>query len=63
MRCEVGVLATSARGPEYAKAPLEFTRDAGGLHLTLPEGRSSGWAFTFDYVFTFEISGQGLVRG
>ncbi|HKH93706.1 MAG TPA: alpha-L-fucosidase [Gemmatimonadaceae bacterium] len=46
-----------------AKAPLEYTRDAQGLHVTLPEGRSSGWQFTFDYVFTFEISGQGLTKG
>ena len=46
-----------------AKAPLEYTRDASGLHVTLPEGRSSGWQFTFDYVFTFEISGQGITRG
>ncbi|HEV7994076.1 MAG TPA: alpha-L-fucosidase [Gemmatimonadaceae bacterium] len=46
-----------------APAPLEFTRDAQGLHLTLPEGRDSGYRFTFDYVFTFEISGTGLAKG
>jgi len=43
-----------------APKPLEFSRDTQGLHLTLPEGRSSGWQFTFDYVFAFEISGNGL---
>jgi alpha-L-fucosidase len=45
-----------------APTPLEHTRDAQGLHLMLPEGRSSGYQFTFDYVYTFEISGQGLTR-
>jgi alpha-L-fucosidase len=43
--------------------PLEFTRDAQGLNLTLPDGRSSGYAFTFDYVFSFEISGTGITKG
>ena len=41
-----------------ARAPLEYTRDAEGLHLALPEGRSGG----IEYVFGFEISGQGLVK-
>jgi alpha-L-fucosidase len=46
-----------------AAKPLEFTRDAQGLHVALPEGRDSGYRFTFDYVFGFEISGNGITRG
>jgi alpha-L-fucosidase len=40
-----------------AAAPLAHTRDADGLQVTLPERRSG------QYVFTFEISGQGIARG
>jgi hypothetical protein len=40
-----------------ASAPLEQTRTAAGLAIKLPE-RKPG-----DYVYTFEISGRGLVAG
>ena len=39
-----------------AAAPLEHTRDAQGLTITVPERRQG------NYVYTFEISGQGLVK-
>ena len=39
-----------------AAAPLEHTRDATGLVITLPERRAG------EYVYAFEISGPGLVR-
>jgi alpha-L-fucosidase len=38
-------------------APLEQTRTAAGLAIKLPERRPG------DYVYTFEISGRGLVTG
>jgi alpha-L-fucosidase len=40
-----------------ASAPLEFTRSADGVAVKLPERRPG------DYVYTFEISGRGLVTG
>ena len=40
-----------------ASAPLEQTRTAAGLAIKLPERRPG------DYVYTFEISGRGLVTG
>ena len=40
-----------------ATEPLSQTRDAQGLHLTLPERRRG------DYVYAFEISGSNLARG
>jgi alpha-L-fucosidase len=39
-----------------ASAPLQHVRTADGLTITLPERRVG------DYVYTFEISGAGLVR-
>jgi len=40
-----------------ASAPLEHTRSADGVVVKLPERRPG------DYVYTFEISGRGLVAG
>jgi alpha-L-fucosidase len=40
-----------------APAPLEHARTADGLTITLPQRRQG------DYVYTFEISGSGLVKG
>ena len=40
-----------------APAPLEHVRTAEGLTITLPQRRQG------DYVYTFEISGAGLVSG
>ena len=40
-----------------APDPLEYTRTADGLTITLPTRRRG------DYVYTFAISGQGLTRG
>jgi alpha-L-fucosidase len=37
-----------------APGPLRFTRDAGGLTVTLPEQRPG------DHVYAFEISGRGI---
>jgi alpha-L-fucosidase len=40
-----------------ASSPLEHTRSADGVAIRLPERRPG------DYVYTFEISGRGLVAG
>jgi alpha-L-fucosidase len=40
-----------------ASTPLEHTRSADGVAIKLPERRAG------DYVYTFEISGRGLVAG
>ncbi|MEO8621011.1 MAG: alpha-L-fucosidase [bacterium] len=40
-----------------APGALEYTRTPQGLEITLPQRRRG------DYVYTFEISGQGLTRG
>jgi alpha-L-fucosidase len=40
-----------------ASTPLEHTRSADGVVVKLPERRPG------DYVYTFEISGRGLVAG